>query len=203
MCKQPLESLSFSKVICLYAWQDSLGTPRWCAGTVPCSRRSRHFLPVAPWCSSLSPSATGSMPSWAAIIHWRRSTNGTPREASLSHLRSWISRHLEHFLWFPLTTGCSFSHPASREKHRYMSTSWSIWAIKPSTNSGQIVYTPFKCFLLWLESTSKSHLSLRKVCFKQKLKLFKWYLKCNSASEYILIVWQHFRNTKNILSRVV
>lgn len=122
MCKQPLESLSFSKVICLYAWQDSLGTPRWCVGTVPCSRKSRHFLPAAPWCSSLSPSATGSMPSWAAIIHWRRSTNGTPRGASLSHLRSWISRHLEHFLWFPLTTGCSFSHPASREKHRYMST---------------------------------------------------------------------------------
>lgn len=126
-----LKSLSFSKVICLYAWQDSSGTPRWCAGTVPCSKRSRHFLPVALWCSSQSPPATGSMPSWAAITHWRRSTNGTPRGASLSHLRSWISRRLGDFLWFPLTTGSSYWHPASREKLRYTSTSWSIWAIRP------------------------------------------------------------------------
>lgn len=167
MCKlnSPLNTLSFSKVTCLYAWQDSSGTPRWCAGTVPCSKRSRHFLPVALWCSSPSPSATGSMPSWAAIIHWRRSTNGTPRGASLSHPRSWISRRLVHFPWFPLTTGCSCSHPASREKLRYMSTSWSIWVIKPIVS-----LVPFKCFHLWFLLNLSVPLRVHQQFLSQKIE---------------------------------
>lgn len=125
--KQSLESLSCLKVISSYAWQDSSGTPGWCAGTVPCSKRSRHFPPAAPWCSSPSLSVNGSTPSWAAIIHWRRSTNGIRREASLSHLRSSAFRRLGGFLWSPLTTERFCSHPASREKLRYMSTLWLIW----------------------------------------------------------------------------
>lgn len=117
-------------MICSYAWQDSSGTPGWCAGTVPCSKRSRHFPPVGLWCSSLSPSATGSMPSWAAIIHWHRSTNGTLRGPSLFLPRSWVSRHPDHSLSSPLTTGYFCLHRASRGKLRYMSTSWLIWVIK-------------------------------------------------------------------------
>lgn len=128
--KQSLESLSFLKVISSYAWQDSSGTPGWCAGTVPCSKRSRHFPPAAPWCSSPSLSVNGSTPSWAAIIHWRRSTNGILREASLPHLRSSAFRRLGGFLWSPLTTERFCLHPASREKLRYTSTLWLIWVNK-------------------------------------------------------------------------
>lgn len=172
MCKLngPFTTVSFSKVSCLYAWQDSSGTPRWCAGTAPCSRRSRHFLPAALWCSSPSPSATGSMPSWAAIIHWRKSTNGTPRGASLSHPRSWISRRRVRSLWFPLTTGCSCSHPASRGKLRYTSTSWSIWVIEthPHFATNHVHYHS-NAFLL-LSFTTNSHFSLNK-SLKQKLQL--------------------------------
>lgn len=101
-CKlKSFKSWSSSKVICLYAWQDSSGTPRWCVGMVPCSRRSRHFPLAAQWCSSLSPSTNGSMPSWEVITHWPRSTNGSLREGCLFQPKSWISRHPGHLLWSP------------------------------------------------------------------------------------------------------
>lgn len=173
--------LSVSKVNCSYAWQDSSGTPRWCAGTAPCSRRCKHSRPVALWCSSPSLSATGNMPFWAAITHWRRSISGTPRGAGSPRLRSWTSRHLVGFLCFSLTTVCSCWHPASREKLRYTSTSWSIWAIKHhqfGTNCVHYHVNTFSVILLTLsvplESTSNGCLCVIRKIQRSVINYVSW-----------------------------